>query len=370
MSRLIRALVCGIFIHAVPSWGQGSVLIDGREWLQPVDFTGYTYDEINEVCPNGICSGTLPGSSIDLTGYTWASILDVSGLFNSYGLDTPFTEPFQFRAGTDSSKAMSQDFAITGDWCFGDCPYTFLLVMGMVRDPTPAGIPPYQPNAELGDECVGWSEVAGEDLCYFSNTTGISEPPGDGIGVWFFRQVDDPPPIPEKDFIVNLEEPIKWEIHSGVGSIRGWAISKEGIDRVEIYIDDEYAFVAPFGGERTDVADQYPEFPESDRSGFSLAFGYSNLEVGEHTVTARAFNTLGESLDSTSAFEVVAFDKDFIDRWDIVDLSRVFLNETQNSSEIELGDVVIDGKIYVLLLRWRAAEQGFEIIRIEQGGSL
>ncbi len=88
MNRSAWVLFLAIFTIAMPSWGHsGSVIQDGKEWLQPVDFTGrpsYTYDEVNEVCPSGVCSGTLPGDSFDLTGYTWASLDDVNALFNSY----------------------------------------------------------------------------------------------------------------------------------------------------------------------------------------------------------------------------------------------------------------------------------------------
>ena len=62
-----------------------SIWVNGelQQWLQPADFTGYTFDQISSVCPNGECAGSLPGSTFDLTGYTWASIMEVSTLFNA-----------------------------------------------------------------------------------------------------------------------------------------------------------------------------------------------------------------------------------------------------------------------------------------------
>ena len=53
-------------------------------WLQPADFTDYSYDQIAAVCPEGICSGTIPGSTIDLTGHFWASSEEVALLFLAY----------------------------------------------------------------------------------------------------------------------------------------------------------------------------------------------------------------------------------------------------------------------------------------------
>ncbi len=71
------------------------VEIAESEWLQPFDFRDYSYDQIAAVCSNdnGLCSGSLPDSSIDLTGYYWASISDIEELFIAYGGEPPFTEP-------------------------------------------------------------------------------------------------------------------------------------------------------------------------------------------------------------------------------------------------------------------------------------
>jgi hypothetical protein len=90
-----------------------------KVWLQPADFIGYTYDQINAMCPAGKCSGTLPGSTFDLTGYTWASFSDVEALFNRY---------------SDEMRSILEDFTATDEWenasIFDDTSF----VGGMVRD--------------------------------------------------------------------------------------------------------------------------------------------------------------------------------------------------------------------------------------------
>jgi hypothetical protein len=74
--------------------------VDGekRRWLEPADFGDYSYNQVSKVCPGGVCSGTLPGSTIDLTGYIWASSYDVRFLFNAY---------------REAGKAVLADFAYT-----------------------------------------------------------------------------------------------------------------------------------------------------------------------------------------------------------------------------------------------------------------
>ncbi|MCP3883062.1 MAG: hypothetical protein GY701_32385 [Sulfitobacter sp.] len=65
------------------------VIKDGKEWLQPADFVNLSWDDVAVVCDpgTGACSGTL--GTTDVTGYTWASVDDVKGLFNAYGVTPP-----------------------------------------------------------------------------------------------------------------------------------------------------------------------------------------------------------------------------------------------------------------------------------------
>lgn len=165
------------------------------------------------------------------------------------------------------------------------------------------------------------------------------------------------------NIIGRLEEPVAGEAHGGVGNLRGWAISPDGIERVDIFIDGSLAFSAPYGGNREDVQDLYPDITDSEHSGFSLAYGYSNLTPGEHTIVARVFSNTGEQQDFTSTFNVVAFDKTFINPGDTVDVGITSFSGSDD--EINLQNVSIAGRLYDLKLRWRTSEQGFEIVEIQ-----
>ena len=161
---------------------------------------------------------------------------------------------------------------------------------------------------------------------------------------------------------VALEEPVQGQVHTGVGNLRGWAVASEGITKVEILVDGVLAFEAPYGGERGDVGGAFPDVAGSSESGFSLAYNYSNLSAGTHTITAVAHNALGETEESAASFEVVRFDSPFIS-----DPNAVNLNDascTVSSDEISIVDARVDGSLLDLMLKWRRAEQGFEIIEI------
>ena len=163
-------------------------------------------------------------------------------------------------------------------------------------------------------------------------------------------------------FRVSLEEPIDGQIHMGVGNLRGWAVSNEDITRIEILVDGIPQFDAPYGGNRADVGNAFPDVPNSSQSGFSLAFNYSGLAFGQHTVTAVAHTLGGQERRSSATFQVVRFDEEFIPGNDAVDLTDSELTATGN--EVTITDVIVDGVLHDLTLKWRPAEQGFEIIDI------
>lgn len=113
---------------------QPPVTVGSTEWLQPLDFLGYTWNDINSVCNSttGVCSGSLGGN--DLTGWTWARVDDVNALFNYYipggtlgpGPDLATGGPF-----SDWLTPMLDDgFLVTGT---GNDSIQYELIQGSVR---------------------------------------------------------------------------------------------------------------------------------------------------------------------------------------------------------------------------------------------
>ena len=168
-------------------------------------------------------------------------------------------------------------------------------------------------------------------------------------------------PVDSSVHRVALEEPVAGEIHTGVGNLRGWAVATDGISKVEIFIDGAYQFDAPYGGRRNDVGGAFPDVEGSSDSGFSLAWNYSDLTAGPHTITAVAHTATGATQESSASFNVVKFDS-FIAAENAVDLNEGSCS--LSSDEISIFDARVEGSLYDLVLKWRTAEQGFEIIEI------
>ena len=127
--------------------------------------------------------------------------------------------------------------------------------------------------------------------------------------------------------------------------------------------DGKYMYDAPYGGLRVDVEAAFPNVGGSLLSGYSLAFGYADLGSGQHTVRAVAYDALGNSTEQSSTFTVVVYDKNFINSNEVVDLSGSTLSAS--GDEIMINGASIGQQGYNLKLKWRTAEQGFEVIEIQ-----
>ena len=170
-----------------------------------------------------------------------------------------------------------------------------------------------------------------------------------------------------ENILVNLEEPVAQEIASGVGNIRGWAVAPIPVRRVELYIDDVFASVVPYGGSRNDVAIQHPTLPNSDKSGFSQAFFYGNLDSElSHTARVVVVDDNGDFNEASATFNVLAFDE-FVFRG-VADLSGASV-EVQGPRLI-VRDFVLGQGLYDAELEFRTASQGFAIVSIQRIGSV
>jgi hypothetical protein len=65
--------------------GNNTVTRNGKVWAQVDLFTNLSWSDINAVCPGGVClNQTLNG--YDMTGWKWATAVDVNALLSSYGV--------------------------------------------------------------------------------------------------------------------------------------------------------------------------------------------------------------------------------------------------------------------------------------------
>ncbi len=184
-SRLLVVLAVG-WTGSASSALLPPVTAGGLEWLQPLNFTGYTWSAINTVCnaTTGSCNGSLGGN--DLTGWTWASVDDINGLFNDY-IGSMTMGPGPDRAtgySTDWLWTMVADgFRLTAS--DGET----AIIRGRLRDSFDAN------NGYIGEMFWSYSliccdydyDIATSNTYLGKNTLGFRS---DDPGAWFVRDTN------------------------------------------------------------------------------------------------------------------------------------------------------------------------------------
>ncbi len=162
------------------------VIKDGKEWLQPVDFVNLSWNDVALVCDpdTGLCDGEL--NSIDVTGYTWASVDDVNGLFNTYGVTPPLTSPTQYKEVGSSWAPLA----------FGDFEPTYTMpdsmdyIWGWTRILLPQH---YAYSPTISD----YFNDSSEDIVNTAELT-YAYVPNLALGAWLYRthSIAGPAPVP------------------------------------------------------------------------------------------------------------------------------------------------------------------------------
>lgn len=163
---------------------------------------------------------------------------------------------------------------------------------------------------------------------------------------------------------MNLDEPANGSVQSGVGMIRGWAVSSEAINRVEVHIDGEYAFDIPYGDPRPDVKSKFPENENAGTSGFSVPFRFSGLSEGAHEIAVTVVDRFGQREERRSTFEVARFEKGYIGQKDTPNMDWSYASTRGDS--IFVTGVGVGGEGYNVQLQWQTRSQKFEVVKIEK----
>ena len=96
--------------------------------------------------------------------------------------------------------------------------------------------------------------------------------------------------------ISKVENPVMDQKLTEAFKIKGYAVSKDGISKVEIYLDNVKYATATYGIERKDIGSQYPDYPKSNNSGFEYFF--KNVSNGKHEIKVSVIDNKGNKSDS------------------------------------------------------------------------
>ena len=95
--------------------------------------------------------------------------------------------------------------------------------------------------------------------------------------------------------MMNIDEPSANSTVKGNVKVRGWALNESGIREVKIYVQGKYVGNAALGKSRPDVKNAYPQYINSDKSGYEYTINASSLGSGTNTIKVQAIGNDGTS---------------------------------------------------------------------------
>lgn len=102
------------------------------------------------------------------------------------------------------------------------------------------------------------------------------------------------PPAPSA-IIGHIDLPVSPVLTGPSNVFSGWALSRNGIDRVEVVVDDALRFPARLGVERADVQAAHPGYVNSSAGGFDIKLDLGSVPIGHHDVTVVVTDRAGET---------------------------------------------------------------------------
>jgi hypothetical protein len=152
-------------------------------------FTNLSWNDINAICPSGVCvdGGVLNGYA--MTGWTWASIDEVSALFNSFLIATGLSGEDLLGPGVDSYQETGSVWATDffgSDWLptLTNLP-ALQIICGWTselhRDEVTEGLIQWSPGSAISD-LVATGNIFTDDSLNYSD---------ESVGAWFFRTLPD-----------------------------------------------------------------------------------------------------------------------------------------------------------------------------------
>jgi subtilisin family serine protease len=170
-------------------------------------------------------------------------------------------------------------------------------------------------------------------------------------------------PLLDTSIRVSFEEPAANTVVSGVGNIRGWAVSADGISYVEYYIDGKLKGRIPYGGSRPDVGNKFPEISGSEYSGYAKSFTFPLLSEGLHTFKIKVVSNSGKYNERENRVTVTKFHKVYFGDPDAMDISSSSVS--RDATGIILRGVKVEGQSYDIRMEWSVPAQQFGIVEIK-----
>ena len=95
------------------------------------------------------------------------------------------------------------------------------------------------------------------------------------------------------------------KINSNTLYVRGWALNKVGVEKVNVYLDNTLLGTANYGLTRSDVNKIYPGYPNGELSGYSAEFNIASIPAGTKTITVEQVSSVGVTNKATVSADII-----------------------------------------------------------------
>lgn len=195
-----------------------AVVIDGRDWRQPADTLGFSWDDLATLFDpqtgqlidpsNTTLTRASDGAVIDFAGWTWASVYEVADMFEAAGLPgCPNPCSIASASAAWAPAFLDTDGAgIADDGLFyatGSPMASYSLVHGLTRTTMFMPSMVFAPLVK-DTEVQGMSDMVSTGLSWNTNFTSSE------TGVWLFRDVTFPVPVPAPVGLLVLGALVLW----------------------------------------------------------------------------------------------------------------------------------------------------------------
>ena len=142
------------------------------------------------------------------------------------------------------------------------------------------------------------------------SSAGVDEPPARSLpesGASRSIAAPPAPPAPEPGSMLAVcDMPGADPVSIGPGHlrVRGWALSKAGIEDVSVLVDGLPREGVAYGSTRFDVEAAHPEFPNAHHSGFVGKIDLEGLPDGEHSLVVRVRSRDGCEMELNRSFRL------------------------------------------------------------------
>lgn len=161
-------------------WNQitDTVTANNKVWAQVDLFNNLSWNDINAVCPEGLCmaGGVLNG--YDMTGWKWAAVEDINALVTSYGDIQPPLDGFDYRSMIDSIWAYA--FHLAGWRGVQQHPFAW-QVQGWTSTAQSDGLDVVGTVGEIVDGPSGYIDLIDTVSGYSKDDAGSDR------GAWFYK---------------------------------------------------------------------------------------------------------------------------------------------------------------------------------------